>query len=151
VHPLDTAARTGGTGGGRGAAVINPPALVEPRGYAHAVEVTGPGRWLVLAGQTALDPQGRITAPGDLVGQFDRVLGNITTVLAAAGMAPDDVVRMRIYVTDVRAYKEKGPELGRVWRAHFGRHYPAMTLVEVSRLYDDGAVVEVEAEAFKAS
>lgn len=129
--------------------VINPPALVRPRGYAHGIQVSGPGRWLVLAGQTALDDQGRITAPDDLVPQFDRVLGNITTVLAAAGFSPEDVVRMRIFVTDVLAYREKSSEVGQVWRAHFGKHYPAMTLVEVSRLYDHGAVVEIEAEAFR--
>jgi enamine deaminase RidA (YjgF/YER057c/UK114 family) len=71
----------------------------------------------------------------------------VAVVLRAAGAAPEHVVRMRIYVLDVDAYRRDAKEIGRRWREHFGRWFPAMTLVQVSRLYDPDALIEVEADA----
>ena len=72
---------------------------------------------------------------------------NLLTVLATAGARPEHLVRVRIYVRSADDYAAKAGEIGKAWRARFGRWFPAMTLVEIARLYDPGALIEVEAEA----
>jgi enamine deaminase RidA (YjgF/YER057c/UK114 family) len=124
---------------------IDPPELATPVGYAHAVESRG-GRRITLAGQTALDAEGRIVG-GDLLAQAQRAFANVAAVLRAAGARPEHLVRMRIFVTDVEAYRARSKAIGRTYREHFGRWFPAMTLVQVVRLYDPGALIEVESEA----
>jgi enamine deaminase RidA (YjgF/YER057c/UK114 family) len=125
---------------------INPPSLADPVGYANAVVSEG-GRRVTLAGQTAMDETGAIVCRGDIVGQADRAFRNLLTVLEAAGGEPTHLVRMRIYVVDVAAWREKSGQIGKVYQKYFGRWYPAMTLVQVVRLYDTGALVEVESDA----
>lgn len=125
---------------------IDPPELAEPVGYANAVESRG-GRRVSLAGQTAMDRSGRVQHAGDLVAQARLAFQNVSTVLAAADARPEHLVRLRIYVTDVRDYQQNAKEIGRAYRDHFGRWFPAMTLVQVSRLYDENALIEVEGEA----
>jgi enamine deaminase RidA (YjgF/YER057c/UK114 family) len=125
---------------------IDPPELAPPVGYAHAVETRG-GRRIALAGQTAMDAEGKIVAPGDLLAQAAQAFENVATVLSAARARPEHVVRMRIYVLDADAYRTWAKEIGRAYREHFGRWYPAMTLVQVARLYDPAALIEVECEA----
>lgn len=125
---------------------IDPPELAPPVGYSNAVESRG-GRRLSIAGQTAMAADGSILHAGDLVAQAGKAFENVATVLRAAGARPEHLVRMRIYVTDVDAYRTRSKEIGRQYRAHFGRWFPAMTLVEVARLFDDGALIEVETEA----
>jgi enamine deaminase RidA (YjgF/YER057c/UK114 family) len=115
-------------------------------GYAHAVEA-GPGRRVFLAGQVDMAPDGSIAHPGDLLAQVRGALAAIVRVLTAVGGRPEHVVRMRIYTTHVDAYKSLSRDIGRVYREHFGRWYPAMTLVGVARLYDTGALVEIETDA----
>jgi enamine deaminase RidA (YjgF/YER057c/UK114 family) len=125
---------------------IDPPELAEPVGYSNAVESRG-GRRLSIAGQTAMGREGRVLHAGDLVAQAGLAFANVATVLRAAEAAPEHLVRMRIFVTDVEAYRARAKEIGAHYRAHFGRWFPAMTLVQVARLYDPGALIEVEAEA----
>lgn len=126
--------------------IVNPTSLVKPSGYAHGV-VTQGGRLLFLAGQPALDAEGKIVAPGDIAGQFDQSFKNLKTVLEAAGGTMTDIVKLTIYVTDKSAYLSNLKPIGAVYRSYFGRYYPAMTLVEVKSLFDDAALVEIEGTA----
>ncbi|MEU2376630.1 RidA family protein [Streptomyces misionensis] len=121
---------------------VNPAELSPPTGFSHAVVATG-ARVVFLAGQTALDADGKI-AGGTLAEQFERALGNLLTALRAAGGAPADLARVTVYTTDVAAYREQARELGRVWRAAAGRDYPAMAVVGVVRLWDERALVELD-------
>ena len=121
---------------------VNPPELSQPAGFSHAVVATG-SRLVFLAGQTALDADGKVV--GDtLPEQFTRALANLLTALRAAGGAPADLARVTVYATDVAAYRTHARELGRVWRELAGRDYPAMAVVEVVRLWDERAVVELD-------
>ncbi|KOX34669.1 MULTISPECIES: RidA family protein [Streptomyces] len=121
---------------------INPPELSPPTGFSHAVVATGT-RVVLLAGQTALDTDGAIT--GDtLPAQFERALTNLLTALRAAGGTPADLARVTVYATDVAAYRTHAADLGRTWRELAGRDYPAMAVVEVVRLWDERALVELD-------
>ncbi|CAM5697516.1 RidA family protein [Streptomyces violaceorubidus] len=121
---------------------VNPPELSPPTGFSHAVVATGT-RLVFLAGQTALDTDGKVT--GDtLPAQFERALTNLLTALRAAGGTPADLARVTVYATDVAAYRTHAAELGRTWRELAGRDYPAMAVVEVVRLWDKRALVELD-------
>ncbi|CAL9420310.1 RidA family protein [Streptomyces hyderabadensis] len=121
---------------------LNPPELSPPAGFSHAVVATGT-RVVFLAGQTALDTDGKVT--GDtLPAQFAQALTNLLTALRAAGGTPADLARVTVYATDVAAYRTHAGELGRTWRELAGRDYPAMAVVEVVRLWDERALVELD-------
>ncbi|MET8598664.1 RidA family protein [Streptomyces althioticus] len=121
---------------------VNPPDLSPPAGFSHAVVATG-SRVVFLAGQTALDGDGKVV--GDtLPEQFTRALTNLLTALRDAGGTPADLARVTVYATDVAAYREHARELGRLWRELAGRDYPAMAVVEVVRLWDEEAMVELD-------
>jgi enamine deaminase RidA (YjgF/YER057c/UK114 family) len=123
---------------------VDPPTLAAPKGYAHGVVATG--RTLHLAGQVGWDAGGHFPAK-DLVAQVDRALENLLTVVREAGGTPGHVVALRIYVRSVDAWRAKTKEIGAVWRARMGKWFPAMALVEVSRLYEPEALVEIEGTA----
>ena len=121
---------------------VNPPGLSPATGFSHAVVATGT-RMVFLAGQTALDADGKVV--GDtLPEQFERALANLLAALRAAGGTPADLARVTVYATDVAAYRAHAPELGRRWRELAGRDYPAMAVVEVVRLWDEQAMVELD-------
>ena len=121
---------------------INPRELGRPSGFSHAVSATG-GRLVFLAGQTGYAPDGAIVG-GGVVPQFERALGNLLTALRAAGGDPADLVSLTIYAVDLADYRAHGREIGQVWQRHCGREYPAMAAVGVSRLWDTGALVEIQ-------
>src|SRR5947207_14606309 len=98
-----------------GGRIVNPPVLGEPRGFSHAIVS---GKTVFLAGQ--------IGDGETLVEQFDGAVRNLLTALKAAGGGPEDLVSLQVFVTDVGEYRSSLRELGRVWREHLGRHYPAM-------------------------
>jgi enamine deaminase RidA (YjgF/YER057c/UK114 family) len=125
---------------------VNPAGWAPPVGYANAVLSRG-GTLVSLAGQTAMGPDGRVRHPGDLAAQAGQAFENVLTVLAAAGARPEHLVRVRLYVRSADAYAAQAKAIGAAWRARFGRWFPAMTLVEVARLYDPAALIEVEADA----
>ncbi len=126
--------------------IVNPPELAPPRGYAHGV-LASPGRQLLaVAGQIAWDQAGRLTS-ADFAGQFAQALGNVVSVVRAAGGQPEDVLSLRLYVTDKRVYLAQAKEIGAAYRRLFGRYSPAMALVQVAALLEDGALVEIEALA----
>ena len=127
--------------------VIKPAGWPRPSGFSHGVLARG--RVLAIAGQIGAEPDGRLAAD-DLVAQFDRAIGNVAEVVAAAGGRIDDVVSMTIYVLDRGAYVAAREALGAAWRNRAGRHYPALTLVEVRGLAEAGALVEISALAVLA-
>lgn len=127
---------------------VNPPTLVKAHGYSHAYEVQG-GKTLYIAGQVALDREGTLVGPGDLVAQFRQVCENLRAAVSARGGQLADIVKLTVYVLSKADYKARAREIGGVYREYFGRHYPAMTFLEVKGLYDDdrGCVIEIEAVA----
>ncbi|MGH3317739.1 MAG: RidA family protein [Nocardioidaceae bacterium] len=120
---------------------VNPPSLARPRGFSHAT--VGTGRTVFLAGQTALDPDGRIVGRS-VVDQFEVALSNLLTSLRAAGGEPGHLASMTIYVVDMEDYQRHSREIGGVWKRLVGRNYPALAGIEVSRLWDSAAQVEVQ-------
>jgi len=126
--------------------IINPPALGRPRGWNNGMLARPGGRALFVAGQIAADSSGRIAA-STLPEQFGVALANVARVVEAAGGRPADVGRMVVYVTDMTAYRSSLSEIGVRYRAVFGKHFPAMSLVAVSALVHPAALVEVEATA----
>lgn len=123
---------------------INPPELGTPSGFSHAV--VGTGRTVFLAGQTALDPNGKIIGDG-VVEQFEIALTSLLTSLRAAGGGPEHLASMTVYIVDMEDYKAHGREIGRVWKRLVGAHYPAMAGIGVNRLWDIEALVEVQGYA----
>ncbi|GGS36549.1 RidA family protein [Streptomyces violaceus] len=121
---------------------VNPPDLSPPAGFSHAVVASG-SRVVFLAGQTALDTDGKVVGR-TLPEQFAKALANLLAALTAAGGTPSDLARVTVYATDVAAYRAHAPELGRLWREAAGRDYPAMAVVEVVRLWDEEAMVELD-------
>ncbi len=113
--------------------IVNPPELGAPSGFSHAVVASG--ETVHLAGQ--------IGSGATLAEQFGDAAARLVTALRAAGGEPEDLVSLQVFVTDVAAYKAALPELGPVWREHFGRHYPAMGLFGVRELFEPEAQVEL--------
>lgn len=125
---------------------VNPASLGKPKGYSHGVLAPTGARVLFVAGQPGWDASENGPTPG-FVQQFARALDRVLAVVREAGGGPADIARMTVYVTDLNSYRVALEALGRVWRERFDRHYPAMAMVEVSGLVDEGAVVEIEANA----
>ena len=128
--------------------IRNPQTLPRAQGFSHAI-IAQAGRTVYLAGQTAQRPDGTLVA-GSLPEQFDMAAGNVVKALESAGARPHDVVSLQIFVTDIDEYRRLSKDIGVAYRRHFGRHYPAMALLEVSRLFDPAATVELMAIAVTA-
>lgn len=125
--------------------VIQPPGWPAPKGYSNGI-LTSAGELLTVAGQVGWDANGRFVSD-DFARQFEQALKNVLAVVKAAGGKPENVVSMRLYVVDKREYRSRQRELAAVWREHFGKYYPAMSLVQVVALLEDAAKVEIEALA----
>ncbi len=123
--------------------LINPPSLARPSGFNHGVLASG-GSLLFLAGQTAGDAEGKIVAPGDVVEQYRQALNNLQAVVSEAGGKMQDIVKMTIFVKDRDDYRAHLKALGEVHRSFFGAYYPATALLEISRFFEDEALVEIE-------
>lgn len=115
-----------------------------PSGYNHAVEADG--RLLFVSGQIGRDEHLNLVSD-KLVPQVQRTLENIRTILAEGDASPSHITRMTWYVSDLDVYRELREEIGTVYRDVIGKHYPAMTLLEVSELLEEGALVEIECTA----
>ncbi len=127
--------------------VVNPDELGVPRGFNHGVLGAAGARTLHVAGQIGVDEG---TAPHEapaLIAQFGRALENVVAVVREAGGTPEHLARMTVFVTDMEQYRASRSLLGDTWRKSMGRHYPAMSLVEVRSLVEPAALVEIEATA----
>jgi enamine deaminase RidA (YjgF/YER057c/UK114 family) len=128
---------------GRASLVLQPVGWPRPKGYANGILARG--TFVFIAGQIGWDSDGKV-AEG-FVAQTRQALENIVTVLAAGGGRPEHIVRMTWFVTDMDVYQADLARLGQVYREVIGRHFPAMTVVEINRLDVPGAMVEIEATA----
>lgn len=118
---------------------VNPPTLPTPSGYSHG---TLAGNTLYLGGQTALDESMQIVS-GGIVEQFRQAFGNVLSTLRHAGGAPEDLVSITIYLTDIPDYQAHGREIGKVWRELAGSVYPAMAGIGTTALWQPEAMIEI--------
>ena len=124
--------------------ILQPPGWSRPRGYSNGVAASG--RTVCVSGMIGWDGQG-VFHTDDFAGQTRQALQNIVEVLAEAGASPEHIVRMTWYVVDKREYLDAHKEVGAAYREVIGRHFPAMTAVQVSALVEDRARVEIEVTA----
>lgn len=125
--------------------VIQPPGWPRPSGYANGVIASG--RVLAVSGQIGWNPATETFETDEMAAQVRQALDNLLVVLHAAGAEARHVVRLTWYVTDRAAYLGSRREIGEAYRALFGDHYPAMSVVVVADLLDRRAKVEIEATA----
>ena len=121
-----------------------PPGWPRPKGYSNGISEHG--RLIVTAGVIGWDEQERFVS-NTLAGQFAQVLRNILAIIGQDGAGPEHIVRMTAYVTDLDAYRASLADIGAAWKEIIGKHYPAMALVEVKRLVEPEALIEIEATA----
>ena len=126
--------------------ILQPAEWSKPRGFSHGVEVNGPGRWVMLAGQTGGDEQGEY--PTDLAAQVANALRRIVRLLAEAGATPAHIVRLTWYLTSRSEYEAAGAGIGAAWKETLGRAFPPSTLLYIHGLVDSRAKVEIEVTAF---
>lgn len=124
--------------------------VLHPKGWKPAIGysngVAARGRLIFTGGLVGWNADCEFETD-DFVGQVEQTLRNIVAVLAEAGARPEHLVRLTWYVTSKTEYLANLKELGRVYKAVLGRHYPAMALVQVVALVEDRAKVEIEATA----
>lgn len=126
--------------------LINPAPLPPPRGYNHGILVSG-GQLLFLAGQDASDTSGQMVGLGDIVAQMEQVLRNLQAVVAEAGGSMQDIVKLNIFVRDRADYRANLKAFGPLFRAYFGKYYPALALFEVAGFFHEDALIEIEGMA----
>ena len=121
-----------------------PPGWPRPKGYSNGMAACG--RIIVTAGVVGWDANEHFVS-NTLAGQFAQVLKNILAILACDGAGPANIARLTCYVTSIEEYLASLTEIGEAWKEIIGPHYPAMALVEVVRLVEPAAKVEIEATA----
>jgi enamine deaminase RidA (YjgF/YER057c/UK114 family) len=124
--------------------ILQPPGWPRPKGYSCGISASGAN--VFVSGQIGWDENGRFPS-SDIADQVRQALRNVVAILAEAGAGPEHVARMTWFITDKRAYLAAQHEIGAAYREVMGRHFPAMSVVEVSALLEDEAVVEIEATA----
>lgn len=123
---------------------INPPGWPRPSGFANGM--LAEGRYLAISGQIGWNEANQLVG-GDFLAQARQALRNVVAVLRAAGGEPQHLLRLTWYITDKAEYRQSLRELGESYRQIVGDHYPAMALVQVAGLLEEGAKVEIEATA----
>ncbi len=123
---------------------VHPEGWTPAKGYANGM--VAEGRVLFVGGQIGWTAQ-QVFETHDFIGQMTQALQNICDVVQAAGGTPEDIVRLTWYVTDKAEYLRRQREVGEAYRSVMGYHFPAMTMVVVSALVEDEAMVEIEATA----
>jgi enamine deaminase RidA (YjgF/YER057c/UK114 family) len=126
--------------------VLQPAEWSKPRGFSHGVVVDGPGKWIVLAGQTGGDEKGEYQT--DMAGQVGTALKRIVKLLGEAGAGPEHIVRLTWYLTSKSEYETAGAGIGAAWKETLGRNFPPSTLLYITGLVDTRAKVEIEVTAF---
>jgi enamine deaminase RidA (YjgF/YER057c/UK114 family) len=124
--------------------ILQPPDWAPPKGYANGIAARG--LTVFVGGQVGWNGQQQFESD-DFVAQARAALRNVLAVLAEAGAGPEHITRMTWYVTDKREYVASYRALGAAYREVIGRHFPAMTAVQVTALIEDRAKVEIEATA----
>jgi enamine deaminase RidA (YjgF/YER057c/UK114 family) len=124
--------------------ILNPPHWKEPKGYANGI--VAQGKQIFVGGQIGWNKD-QVFESTDFVGQCEQALTNIVEVLAQANAKPEHLVRLTWYVVDKTVYLQQQKALGQVYRKVIGRHFPAMTMVQVADLVEGEALVEIEATA----
>ncbi len=123
---------------------VNPPDWAKPKGYANGIAVDGAR--LYVGGQIGWTKD-QVFESHDFVGQLRQALSNIVEIVRAAGGKPSDIVRLTWFITDKKEYMARQREVGEAYRAVMGRHFPAMSVIVVSGLIEDEALLEIEATA----
>jgi enamine deaminase RidA (YjgF/YER057c/UK114 family) len=118
-----------------------------PRGSGYAHGTSGHGRVICTAGQIGWNPLTQRLVSAGFAAQVEQALENVAAVLRAAGARPAHTARLTWYITDRAAYLGAAREIGAAYRRIFGNHYPAMSVVVVAGLLEEGAMVEIEATA----
>ncbi len=126
--------------------ILQPNEWSKPRGFSHGVLVEGPGRWIILAGQTGGDEKGEYSP--DMAAQVSTALKRIVRSLEEAGAGPEHIVRLTWYLTSRSEYEAAGSGIGAAWREALGRNFPPSTLLYIDGLVDLRAKVEIEVTAF---
>lgn len=126
--------------------LINPPGLEQPVGYAHLARITS-GQLVYIAGQAPFDEKGNVVGKGDFVAQFHQVMQNLKRAVEGAGGTPKQIAVMTMYVTNVQAFLESKKETGAAYVEVFGKHFPAITLVEVTSLWNRDCMIEISGVA----
>lgn len=124
--------------------IIQPDGWAKALGYANGM--VAEGRQLFVGGQIGWNAEQKFET-NDFIGQMEQTLKNILTIVEAAGGQASDLVRLTWYVTDKKEYLARQKEVGEAYRRVLGKHFPAMTMVVVSALVEDEALVEIEATA----
>jgi enamine deaminase RidA (YjgF/YER057c/UK114 family) len=125
------------------AQILQPSGWPAPKGYANGMAADG--RIVVTGGVIGWDSKNHL--PIEFVAQVRQTLSNIAAILAEGGARPEHLLRLTWYVVDMEEYLSNLKELGQIYREIFGGHYPAMALVQVVRLVEKAARVEIEATA----
>ena len=123
---------------------LQPAHWARPRGYANGIEATG--RMIFVAGQIGWNKDCKFERH-DFAGQFEQTLLNIVAVLREAGAGPEHVVRLTWFITDKKTYLAEIRQVGEIYRRLMGRSFPAMSVVQVTALIEDDALLEIEATA----
>ncbi|MFQ5683810.1 MAG: RidA family protein [Candidatus Binatia bacterium] len=126
--------------------LLNPDGLESPVGYSHVAAIAS-GKMVFVAGQAPFDPSGSVVGKGDFVAQFRQVMSNLRLAVEGVGGHPDQFAILTIYVTDLQAYLTNKKPIGVAYQNVFGRHFPAITLVEVKSLYHPDCMVEISGMA----
>jgi enamine deaminase RidA (YjgF/YER057c/UK114 family) len=126
--------------------LVNPAGLEPPVGYSHVAKIAG-GTLVHVAGQAPFDDKGQVVGKGDFVAQFGQVMRNLKIAIEAVGGRPQQYAVLTMYVTNLAAYWANKKPLGTAYREVFGTYFPAITLVEVNRLYNPDCMLEISAIA----
>ena len=122
--------------------LINPQGLEKPVGYTHVAKITS-GKLVYIAGQAPFDENGKVVGKGDFVAQFRQVMKNLKRAVEGAGGKPTQIAVMTMYVTNVQAFLDSKKPTGDAYVEVFGKYFPAITLVEITALWNRDCMVEI--------
>ena len=125
--------------------VLHPEGWPRPRGFSNAIMAEG--RVIAVAGQIGVDPVSGAMPDTSFGAQTRLALANTIAILREGGAGAENIIEMTWYVTDIAAYKAAGREIGAAWKETLGRHFPAITLVQVSALLHENAMIEISTTA----
>lgn len=123
---------------------LQPESWIQPKGYANGI--VAEGKLIILGGQIGWNAKQKFESD-EFVPQFRQTLENIITLLSEVGAGPEHIVRLTWFITDRDAYLDSQKEMGQAYRNIMGRNFPAMSVVQVVKLIEDRALIEIEATA----